>query len=58
MKYNDIEYEYEYDGDDDNNNDEYDDDDDIMKGSMDVLMPVSLIVSHWSRKSITCQVDQ
>ena len=42
IKYDDIEYEYD-DGDDDNNNNEYDD---IMKGSMDVLMPVSLIVSH------------
>ena len=47
MKYNDIE-----------NNDNDHDDDDIMKGSTDVLMPVSLIVSYWSHISITCQVDR
>jgi len=40
MKYNDIE------NNDIENNDNDHDDDDIMKGSTDVLMPVSLIVSY------------
>jgi hypothetical protein len=41
MKYNDIEN-----NDIENNDNDHDDDDDIMKGSTDVLMPVSLIVSY------------